>query len=97
MGQEFQENGFRFLEDITQKVMQEIKTFHDFPNDLKINKAVMTLEPDGLSGSLYYITLEYEFDTIQYVMKRPIYTNLKSSIIDIIFEIVHHYRRMYLK
>jgi len=95
MSQKSQESGYTLISDLTDAVRKETKTFYDFPNDLKINKAVMTLEPDYPSGSLYYINLEYEFDLKRYVIKRPIYTNLKSSIIDIIFEIVEHYRKMH--
>jgi len=88
---------YKVIQDITQKVIQEIKMFHDFPESIKVNKAILTLEPDGFSGSLYYITVEYEFDNTKYVIKRPVYTRLTSTIDDMIYEIVDHYRRMHLE
>jgi len=83
------------IEDITQKVLYEITLFNDFPINLKINKVMITLEPDGFGSSLYFIFLEYEFDLKKYDIKRPVYSSFNETLNDILFEIVEHYRKMH--
>jgi len=43
-----------------------------------------------------YLIIWYEFDGIQYKIEKPVYANLKSLIIDTVFEIVAHYRRFHI-
>jgi len=87
---------YRLIQDLTEKAKQEIQTFYDFPESVRILEAKEMLGPDGWGGQAYYLTIKYEIDGIQYKMMRPVYANLGSAIIDILFDIVDSYRRTHV-
>jgi len=86
----------KLVEDLTEKIEHEIETFYDFPQEIKIINAKLVLGPNGEGGYMYYVTIDYEMDGIQHKMMRPVYANAKSLVIDMIFDIVDHYRRTHL-
>jgi len=90
------ESGYELLYDLTEAIRKETVTFYDFPKDLKILKAKLFKGPDGWGGVVRYLIIWYEFDGIQHKMMRPVYANAKSLVIDMIFDIVDHYRRTHL-
>ena len=89
------EEGYKLVQDLTEQTIQESQYFHDFPEVIKILNVGLYLRPDGWGGKEYVINIRYEFDGIVYKMERPVYSNTKSTLIDMLFDILDHYERIH--
>ena len=90
------QEGYKLVQDLTQIANDEVKYFSSFPEQVKILKVKLLIGPDGWGGKEYRIIIQYEFDGITYEINRPMYTNVKSVLIDILFNILDHYERMHI-
>ena len=84
------------IQDLTQIAIEETKYFSDFPKDLQILNVELYLEPDGWGGKECALNIQYEFNGTKYKISRVVYSDVKSTLIDLLFEIVDHYRRCHL-
>ena len=97
MSEEGIENGYKIVKDLTEEVRKVTENFYRFPKDLKILEAKLLVGSDGRGGVERYLYIEYEFDSIIYKKQMPVYANLESLIIDVVFEILKHYISMHLE
>ena len=84
------------IQDLTQIAIEETKYFSDFPADLKILNVKLIKGPDGWGGKEYALNIQYEFNGTKYEISRVVYSDVKSTLIDLLFEILDHYRRCHL-
>ena len=86
----------KLIQDLTNQAIQESQYFSDFPKDLQILQARLVNEPDGWGGKECRIIIEYQFNGTKYKISRIVFSNVKDVLIDLLFEIVDHYRRCHL-
>ena len=86
----------KIIQDLTEIINQKIKYIHDFPEQVKILNGKLILQPDGWGGKEYRIIIEYQFDGTKYKISRPVYSDAKNTLIDMLFDILNHYERMHI-
>ena len=90
-----EENQIKLIQDLTEQTIQESKYFHDFPNNLKILQAKLYEAPDGWDGKECRLVIQYEINGTMYTLDKPVYTDVKNILIDMLFCILDHYNRCY--
>jgi len=96
MSEEINQEEMRVIQDLTEKVKQEIQKFYDFPSEVKIQRAELLIGSDGWNGYTYFVKITYEIDGVQYEKTERIYHSLVGTLAKFLSEIKDFYERMHL-
>ena len=83
------------IQDLTEQAVQESQYFNDFPSNLKILQAKLYETSDGWGGKECRLSIQYEINGTVFVLDKPVYTDVKNILIDMLFCILDHYNRCY--
>ena len=86
------ESEYKVIEDLTEKVKEKAIHIYNFPKEVEIKEAKLTLHPhDG-----YVVIIKYNMDGIDYEDKRVVITKLTDIVDDMLFRIKDFYERIHV-
>jgi len=86
-----EETGGKVIRDLTEEVMKRKEIIYNFPSQVDIVSAKLTLEPND-----YYFLLRCKIDGQEYEIKRRIYSNLTNTIREVLFDIKDSYEATHI-
>ena len=78
----------RVIKDLKEEVIKKSEIIYNFPSQVSIISAKLTLEPND-----YYFLLRCKIDGREYEIKRRIYSNLTNTVNEVLLDIKDSYEQ----